>query len=70
MRMHPRRYSVLNRSIARSLTYSLRNYYKRNKYRDSTSTNSTDTTLEDKAAMIWIIFIIALLILIGACSRI
>lgn len=45
MMMRPRHYSTLNRTIARSITYSLRQYDRKNQYKSNKNTYTNNNAI-------------------------
>ena len=65
MRMRARKYSVLNRSIARSITYALRDN-NRKKYRPNTYNNKKETNNIDNGEGLAVFIFIAIIIIVVA----
>jgi hypothetical protein len=68
MRMRARKYGIINRSIARSITYSLRNHGKKNSHKTTTyrvtNTNSSENVGCGTAIFIFSIIIIIIFVLV------
>lgn len=56
MRMYPRHYSILNRSIARAVSHAVNDHYRYNRRSSSTSSTS-DTSAGLLAIMFFFLFI-------------
>ena len=64
MRMRARKYSVLNRSIARSITYALRDN-NRKKYRSNTHINTKNNNSNDIGGFAAFIYVTLFIILVA-----